>query len=343
MREPDPDFERLKKTLYGHKTDRVPLAEITIDEEAKEKFLGKPVQEFSTDIEFYIKAGYDYITLGRRLAGYAPVWDRATLETYYEVQRQVGHGKTTGIITSWNDFKNYPWMKTTDLDFRIFDLAEKTLPKEMKVVRYMGPVFQMVWMLMGFDAFSYKLIDEPGLIEAMMDKIFKIVLAELDDALSRDIVGAVWYGDDIALKDRLFVSPEFLRRSFFPRLKIIGDACKRKGIPFMYHTDGDVSEVIDDIINAGVTTLHPIDPLGMDIYQFKNNVGNKLSVVGNIDIDLLMRGQPEEIVTDVKEHIDRLAPMGGYIMGSGNSIPRNVKIENYRAMLETTLNYGVVN
>lgn len=337
---PDPDFERLRLSLLGGHGDRVPLAEITIDEGAKEAFLGKPLNDLATDIEFYTRAGYDFITLGRRMAGYPPVWSAARNENYYDVQREVAHGTSDGVIHNREDFKSYPWMRPGELDFRILDDAERLLPKKMKVIRYLGPVFQMTWMLMGFDAFAFSLADDPGLVEAMMDRIFDLVIEELTDALERDIVGAVWYGDDIAIKDRLMVSPAFLRKNFFPKLRIIGEACRKKGVPLIYHSDGNIIEVLDDIVAAGVSALHPIDPTGMDIYKFKPAVEGRLCIIGNVDVDLLTLGTPKEVEADTLKHIQILAPSGGYVLGSSNSIPRSVRPENYRIMLDTVLSAG---
>ena len=337
---PSPDFDRLRKTLYCGQADRVPLAEVTIDEGAKDAFLGKPVNDLSTDIEFYLNAGYDYITLGRRIAGFPPIWNAACLDNYYEAQRAVGRGSAEGVISDWDDYQAYPWMNPGSLDFRILDEAERILPREMKVIRYLGPAFQMAWMLMGFEAFSYRLADDPDLVEAVMDRIFQLIFRELEDALHRDVVAAVWYLDDIAIKDRLMVSPRFLRAYFFPKLKLIGDACKRRGIPLIYHTDGDIREVLDDIIDAGVNAIHPIDPTALNIYEFKPKVAGKLCVIGNIDVDLLTRGTQEQVEADTEQHLRSLAPGGGYVLGSSNSITRSTKPDNYRAMLEATLKHG---
>jgi uroporphyrinogen decarboxylase len=326
--------------LLCQEVDRVPLAEVLIDEEAKEAFLGKAISNLSTDIEFYLAAGYDYVSLGRRIAGFPGVWDAARFENYYEAQRAVGHGRMTGRIGGRWDLKNYPWVKRGDLDFRILDQAEKLLPKEMKVIRYLGPVFQLTWILMGFEAFSYKLVDDPGLVEAVFEKIFEIVYWEFEDALEREIVGTIWYLDDIAMKGRLMVSPAFLRKNLFPRIKLMTARCKERGVPFIYHTDGDVGVVLPDIIDAGVSALHPIDPTTMDIYATKEKVKGRLGIVGNIDLDLLLRGTPDDIRQDTKQHLQRLGPGGGYVVSSSNSIHRNVKVQNYRALLETTLRHG---
>ncbi len=245
-----------------------------------------------------------------------------------------------GSMTDWDDFRDYPWMKKGDLDFRIFDEAEKLLPKEMKVLRYIGPVFQLTWLFMGFEPFSYKLADDPKLVDAIFERIAEIVWWEFEDAIERDVVGAIWYLDDIAIKDRLMVSPGFLRNNLFPFMKRMGDRCKERGIPFLYHTDGDISSVLDDIIEVGVNALHPIDPTGMDIYQFTEKVEGKLCLVGNIDVDMLQRGTPEQVVEDTKKHLRLLGPRGGYVVSSSNSIVRTVKLENYQAMLETIQKYG---
>jgi uroporphyrinogen decarboxylase len=340
MRFPDPNFERLRKTLYGEQADRVPLGEVLIDEGAKESFLGKPLNGLATDLEFSIQAGYDYIILGRRVAGFPPLWEAARLENYYEVQRKPGHGRSRGVLNDWNDFKSYPWMKPGDLDFRIFDEAEKLLPHGMKVIRYLGPIFQMVWMLMGFETFSYRLADDPSLIEAIFDKIFAVVHREYEDAIRRESIGAIWYLDDIGVKDRLMVSPAFLRKALFPRMRVFAEGCKKRGIPFLYHTDGNITCVFEDIVDMGVNALHPIEPLAMDIYEIKKKIGEKLCLIGNIDVDLLLRGTPEEVEEDTKKHLKELGPGGGYVLGSSNSIHRTIKAENYRAMLDTALKYG---
>jgi uroporphyrinogen decarboxylase len=336
-----PDFTRLLTALRCGVPDRVPLAEITIDEGAKEAFLGRPVTDLRADIAFYVEAGYDFLTLGRRLAGYPPVWPAATSTTYYDVQRAVAHGSMDGTIRSRADYRAYPWMEPSALDLGILDEVVPLLPGSMRVIRYCGPVFQMTWMLMGFEALSYALADDPGLVASIMDRIFDVVRAEVEDALQREVVGAVWFGDDIAIKDRLMVAPEFLRAQFFPKLAELGSMCAARGVPLIYHTDGNVSSVLPDIIAAGVKALHPVDPLGMDIVATKAEVGGRLCVIGGVDVGLLLTGTPAAVAEETRERLRCLAPGGGYVLGSSNSIPRSVPAANYRAMLDAVRAHGV--
>jgi uroporphyrinogen decarboxylase len=78
----------------------------------------------------------------------------------------------------------------------------------------------------------------------------------------------------------------------------------------------------------------------MDIHEIRERTRGKLCLIGNIDVDLLLRGTPGEIKEDTLKHLRTLGPGGGYVLGSSNSIHRTIRAENYRAMLDTALQNG---
>ena len=92
---------------------------------------------------------------------------------------------------------------------------------------------------------------------------------------------------------------------------------------------------MDRIIDCGVNALHPIEPKAMNIAEVKKRYGNQLCLIGNIDVDLLSRGTTTEIRDNVHENVEEVGKDGGYCVGSGNSIPEYVKLENYKAMIDT--------
>ena len=57
-------------------------------------------------------------------------------------------------------------------------------------------------------------------------------------------------------------------------------------------------------------------------------------------MDLLTRGTPEQVETQVKNLISSCAPGGGYIMASGHSINPSIPFKNYDAMVKATKKYG---
>jgi len=79
----------------------------------------------------------------------------------------------------------------------------------------------------------------------------------------------------------------------------------------------------------------------MDIVEVKRQYGKHLCLIGNIDLGgALVRGTPEDVEAEVRQHIRDLAPGGGYMVGSSNSITSYVPLENYRAIIAATMKWG---
>ena len=116
--------------------------------------------------------------------------------------------------------------------------------------------------------------------------------------------------------------------------------CAENGLYFIFHTDGLVWDLIEDLIAVGVNALHPIDPTCMNIEEVKERVGDRICIIGNISNELLEDGTPEEVAELTKNRLRRIVPGGGYCLGAGNSVPDWARIENYRAMIETCLKCG---
>ncbi len=340
----NPNIEQFKLTLKRGKADYVPVAELGIHPIIKEKYLGRPIKTLKDDVDFWNKAGYDYIKLQPK-ANFNPGKlllqdnENTTFNDDGTVSRKwATEGK--GIITNFKELEKYQSPKKEDFDYSNFEKVRDILPEGMGVIGQYGDIFTMVWEFMGFENFSYALFDNPDLIAALFDKIGNLVLSMFEYFAKSDAVDVIWYSDDIAYISGLMISPGILRQYFFPWLKKIGDLAKEYNKPFIYHSDGNLFKVMDDIINSGVDALHPIEPQAMDIAEVKKRYGDKLSLIGHVDVDLLSRGIEEEIRIKVKSNIEKAGYNGGYCVGSGNSIPDYVKFENYVAMLEAAREFG---
>jgi len=339
-----PDIEQFKLTLKRGKAQYVPIAELGIHPIIKEKFLGRPIQSLKDDVDFWHKAGYDYIKL-QPVADFNPGKlflqdsENITVNDDGSVSRNwATEGK--GVITSFEDFEKYRFPEKADFDYSTFEKVRQYLPEGMGVIGQYGDIFTMVWELMGFEEFSYALYDNPELVEALFNKIGNLVLSMFEYFAENDTIDVMWYSDDIAYVSGLMLSPAILRQYFFPWLKKIGDLAKSTNKPLIYHTDGLLFEVMEDIINCGVDALHPIEPQAMAISEVKQRYGDRLCLIGHVDVDLLSRGTPGQIREQVRKNIEDAAYNGGYCVGSGNSIPEYVKFENYIAMLEAAREFG---
>ncbi len=338
-----PDFEGLVKTLFCGKSDAIPLIELGIHPSIKEAIVGRPVVTLADDIEFMRSMGYDFIKIQPSInftLNNQVVPATASSGTYTNIPDRAWASEHNGVIASWADYEHYPWPSVHDIDYSRFEEARSQMPDGMGIIGQYGDIFTVAWEMMGFESFAIAMIEQPDLVDAIFTRVAELILSMFDTMADMDWVGALWFSDDIAYSSGLMVRPDFLRRLFFPCLKHIGDLARRRKIPFIYHTDGVLWSVMDDIIDSGVNGLHPIEPKSMDIIEVQRRYGSRLSLCGGVELDLLSRGTPDEVRELVRKYIEDLGPSGGWCAGSSNSIPDYASVENYQAMVETVLQYG---
>ena len=337
-----PNIEYLKNTLKRGKSPYVPLIELGIHPLVKEKFIGKKIITLQDEVDFWHKAGYDYVKLQPGVDFNPGKIGDATHATFQEdgtVSRKwATEGK--GVITTIQDFEKYQFPDKLDFDYSKFEQVKKMLPEGMGVIGQYGDIFTMTWEMMGFESFSYALFENPDLVKLLNDKLGNLVLNMFEYFAQSDVVDILWFSDDIAYTNGLMMSPDVLGAYFFPWLKKIGDLAKKSNKPLLYHTDGVLWDVFDSIIECGVDAIHPIEPKAMDISDVKQKYGSKLCLLGHVDVDLLARGTEEEVRKKVRENIENAGYNGGYCVGSGNSVPEYVNYNNYLAMLDETKSYN---
>jgi uroporphyrinogen decarboxylase len=335
--QPSPEFSRLRTALLCGQPDRVPLAELWIDQKIMEAFLGQPVgshdtgenYDLSAEIEFWYLAGYDYIHIEPRyffpkLSGRSPTPD-----------------EHTGWIDSWDAFYDYPWPQLKDADFSSLESAPSILPDGMGIIAGTSGIFEDVWMIMGFENMCLKLSEEPDLVKAVFQKVGEFLIAVFEIAAGFPRVGAMWLSDDLAYTSGPMINPKIYRECLFPWYRQMKAICQSHDQPFILHSDGCLWPILDELVEIGFNALQPIEPKAMDIMEAKKALSGRVSLIGNVDLDYpLSRGSPDEVDRAVYELIRTVAPGGGFCLGSSNTVTSYVPLENYLAMLEACRNYG---
>jgi len=215
--------------------------------------------------------------------------------------------------------------------------AQATIGDTVNLFAEQGIGLDDIRVLLGIELFTYLSLDQPGLIsealELYTDMNVSICHAIADVSLSPVVLT---FGD-IACKHRLLHSPEWLRREFFPRLKRLNDAWHEHGFKCLFHSDGYLMEVMDDLIEAGIDGLNPIETVaGMNLEEIKQKYGRKIFLTGGIDMSqLLSRGSAEEVKEVCREAIRVAYP--GYFIGSTTESDNSVKVENLIAMREVAM------
>jgi hypothetical protein len=224
-------------------------------------------------------------------------------------------------------------------DFEPVDRILDTLGRDRFVLGYADVELgnTMDWA----ETFLIGLIKAPDLIHRYLDAHLKRTLLHTEALLERGVDG-MWGGHDWASNQGPVFSPRHFRQFVFPRLKQIADLCHRFGAPYIKHTDGNVNSLLDDLVAAGVDGFQAIEPrAGMDIAQLKQDYGEQLVLIGNVDCSTVLVDGPAEAVRAQTEAIIRAAaPGGGFVLSSSNSIHPGVKPEYYLAMLDTARQVG---
>ena len=193
-----------------------------------------------------------------------------------------------------------------------------------------------VWHSMGFEHFCISLASDPGLVEHFMDRVTER-LAQIAEGLCALDFDFIWAADDIAYRMLTFFSPRAYREHLLPYTRRVAERITK---PWIYHSDGNLLPILDDLLGQGMNAIHPLEPGSMDLDYLKREYGDRCALVGNIDIDLLGRGTPEEVRQQVKERIAQLGPGYGYLLSSSNSITEYCLPENVVAMLDALREFG---
>jgi uroporphyrinogen decarboxylase len=344
MATPEPDYTRLLLTLRGGQADRVPLAELIVDPELKEAYLGRPIQTVADDIEFWWSAGYDCATV---YPNSPTIWfyeesrsDTVLADEHTATGTRRWASETEGLIKDWDDLEAHPLPTLNEIDFSYFECAPLYLPSGMGLIGAWGDIFTYAWEAMGFETFAFALYDQPEFVAHLFKQLGGLALQICEALLSFDVVKALWFSDDLAYSSGFLVSPDIYRQHLFPWLKKIGELCQKAERPFIFHSDGVLWGVMKDLADCGFCALQPIEPAAMDIREVKRRYGDVFCLIGNVDVDLLARARPDEVRDVVRTLLREVAPGGGYCLGSGNTVPNYARVDNYRAMIEEGLRHG---
>jgi uroporphyrinogen decarboxylase len=203
---------------------------------------------------------------------------------------------------------------------------------------------QDAYILLDIEKFIYFEQDEPDLLARWIDTWHQATLRRLQAEGNRsDYSPVAWIFADIAYKNHLMFSKRYLKsHGYFHRLAEIMDIYHSQGLLVIFHSDGDITSIVPELIEAGADAIAPVDiPAGMDIARLKEDFGQQVAFVGGFDLDLLSHGTPEAVREEARRVIKIAGKGGGLVLGSSSEeIYETVPEENILALWETTWECG---
>jgi len=330
-----PDFSQLLKVLRREKPDRPVLFEYFTNGPLNEYLAGRrnPYPDdldetIAITIEAFTNAGYDYVTIPARFCE-AMRFITKTHGQKFTVSQNEGF-----MITDRATFDSYPWPDPETGDFEVFYRFAPLLRKDMKFIAPgPGGVLENVIDLVGFERLCYLLFEDETLVQDIFDAVGSRLLRFYEIVSNLETVGALIVNDDWGFKTQTILDPGSLHRYVFPWHKKIVEAIHRNEKPAILHSCGNLETVMDFLIDdlkydakhSWEDNICPVEK-GWEIW------GNRVAILGGIDMDYLVRSTPPEIHRRSLELL-KLTGSKGYALGSGNSVPAFVPIENYLAMI----------
>jgi uroporphyrinogen decarboxylase len=209
---------------------------------------------------------------------------------------------------------------------------------------FAGHIFETAWQLRGLERFLTDLVDHLDFCEYILDRITEgnAAGAAAFAAAGGDLLRT---GDDVGTQHGMMFSPGLWRRVLKPRLARVIAAARayQPELPVWYHSDGEISPVIDELIEIGVTILNPVQPECMDPGALKARYGDRLSFWGTIGTQSVMPfGSPAEVRDAVRHMIETVGAGGGLVIAPTHVLEPEVPWENICALVDAVTEYGAI-
>jgi len=226
--------------------------------------------------------------------------------------------------------------------FEIVERMVKTLEgKDVLVMGQGHSGWHMAFQVRGgIDKMLIDMYRRPELAHRFMEKIAKASLGMVELMIDGG-VEVIFMTDDYADCHAPFMNMKQFREFELPHIRRLIHYAKSRGIPVLKHSDGNIYPILDDLIEAEIRGIHPIEPGAMDLKDVKQRYGGKVCILGNVDCrHVLPFGSEEDVRRDVRRCIDAAAEGGGYVLASSNSIHANCRVENVYTMVDEARKYG---
>jgi len=330
-----PNIERLLQAFRCGKPDRVPNFEFFIGKRNVEYILGKRATNT------WKLNPVDYVTLAKKIGMDAigtTVFNLLKEGTGLPPIPQVGHG---------GKIKNWDCLRKLERNIKPAELDQEKLSNYFRAVKgtnigvWIHFTGGLTWTYeqMGFENFCLALHDDINFVQYMVNLMVEQNTMLLQKILEYDI-SFVHIGDDLGYRSGLLINPETLNKIWVPQVRKMLQLIKEREIPVTFHSDGTIMKILPTLIELGFCALNPIEPYGNDIYTLKQRYGDKLCLIGNIDVGILTFGTPRQVEDEVRRHIDRLAPGGGYVAATSHSVIDDIPPENFITMIKAIHKYG---
>jgi uroporphyrinogen decarboxylase len=330
--------ERVLAALKGEEPDRVPYCELAIDRALAQKLMGwgdPRSQAHNLEVNQYT------LEEAKAIASFLKL-DNLSYVLRAPVYAQKPAGQDGRLFYGEGMIQAEADLAMVELpdpyDDSLYAEAERFVDQKDEYAAWFVTrlgIFPTM-LSMGIENFCIAMYENRSLVEAVLDRYtdWMIVVAERMCQIGFDVFVST---DDLAFKTGPFMSLEMFRDLVMPRHRRVAE---KISIPWVIHSDGDVMPYLEDFLSLGITGLHPNEKGAMDIRAMKREYGDRICLLGNVDLNILGMGTQQDVEQEVRDLIRDVGPGGGYIVTSGNSLAGYLRPENALALSRAVQEYG---
>ncbi|MBN1674680.1 MAG: hypothetical protein JXR37_26785 [Kiritimatiellae bacterium] len=205
-----------------------------------------------------------------------------------------------------------------------------------------GHMYEDAWQIRDNQRFLEDLYLNPSFVDSILDRLMR---RNLNRAVAYAEAGAdvLTTGDDVANQNAMMFSPELWRRHLKSRWAKVYAAARaiKPDIAIHYHSDGNIKDIIPELIQIGVTILNPVQPECVDPRAVREAFGDALILDGTIGTQSTFPfGTPAEMAATVKRRIEQVGRSGGLILAPTHVLEPDVPIGNICAFFDACREYG---
>lgn len=316
--------ERVRAALTCRTPDRIPMALAFWEESLPAIAPQTPAEHFGLDVRFVEYAPPpDQDDFLRYLAGLPPdvhMGDLAQLRTYHEwrYRPELGPDGPLSAAQTIDELANHilPALADPQRYAGLCDQVAAWHAQGWAVAggppHLGGELFESGYRLRGFANFNADLAANKPLAHYLLDQLTALILHSVA-LLARAGVDILLLDDDVAMASGLIVGPATWREFFEPRLAAVIRAARaiQPEMLIFYHSDGDFTALVGDLVAIGVNVINPLQPDCMDALMIKRRFGDRLALWGTVGTAALWdHGTPAQIRAEVRQRIETLGPHG---------------------------------
>jgi uroporphyrinogen decarboxylase len=244
---------------------------------------------------------------------------------------------------SMADIESYPWPDysryTTD---HVREIVNKAHAAGQVARVHCTHMYEDAWQVRGYEEFLMDMIAEPDWAHFILDRFMernKLVAVAAARAGADELVS----GDDVANQNSLMFSIEHWREFIKAKWAEVYAAARaiKPDIQIWYHSDGNITEIIPELLEIGVTVFNPLQPECVDVAEIKRKFGDRMVMHGTIGTQTTMPfGTPDDVRACVKQRVETLGSDGALILSPTHTLEPEVPIENILAFVDACKEFG---